>query len=121
MGLASQDLLAQLYKGNDDYGGYGWGNLGDRVTATVAQAIGPPPNASPTAVVTLNDNLNGLWFGSTGLQQGQTLLHELGHVYQFLYGPQTTAIAGPDGNINNPTQLQNQNNNNALISQNCAH
>jgi hypothetical protein len=102
-----------LYQNNPNYGSFTWAQLSPTAEATV----NPAPFG--TAVVTLNNNLNGLWFTDSPLQEAQTLLHELGHVYQFIYGANSTAIKGPDGNPNDPTQVAAQNANNLAISQNC--
>ena len=115
VGLSPGDLLTMLYQGNSNYGSFNWQNLGGSTEASTN------PAAGNTVVITLNDNLNGLWFTNTGLQSAQTLLHELGHAYQFIYGAASTKISGPDGNLNNPAQAAAQNANNNAISQNCNH
>jgi hypothetical protein len=117
-GLSPTILLAAIYDGDDDFGGISWGRLPQYDRANVQQGIAPPPSGSPIAIITLNNNIFGPWFTTSALNQAAVLLHELGHAYQFIYGPASTLTQGPDGG-NSPKDLQRQASNNALISKNC--
>lgn len=115
-GLGPAALLKALYNGNDDFGTINWKRTAETSIAETAPGIAPSPNGGTIAIISLNDNLNGGWFSQTGLQDAQTLLHELGHAYQLLYGQASTAIKGPDGNPDDPNQKAAQGANQSLIS-----
>ena len=123
VGLSPDKLLTAIENNDPSSGQVIWNDIGDSgIAATTSKGIGMP-NAdgtiSKTAVITLNDNLNSILFGGGATGGAAMLLHELGHAYEFIYGAASSAIKGPDGNLADPVQAANQDNNNSLISKNC--
>ena len=113
--LSPQSMLTQLFYGTPMIGKIAWLPLDDVTAATfqIAAASGAG------GLVYLNSDLNGSWFQSNKLQNAQTLLHELGHVYVDIFGPGSTAIVNGDAN-EDPTSVANQHANNSAIETNCA-
>jgi len=115
VGPSPQGLLLALYNGSTTLGSIAWAQL----PSTIEAVASPAPGGGGPATAALNNNLNGLWFTDSPLMQAQTLLHELGHIYQFLYGAGSTAIVGPDANPYDPAQVAAQNANQLAVSKNC--
>ena len=87
-------LLEELYKGNTDYGLIRYGQISQpSIAATAESIINPPTSNNPVGViVTLNNQLLGAFIGASEENRIQTILHELGHAYQFIFGAQSTMI-----------------------------
>ena len=122
------NLLSSLYSMNGTQGQITWGQTGDANATTIAE-VNQETGGSFVDII-LNNNLFGpLAMGTayTGmLGVAQTLLHELGHAYMFLYGPNSTQIVGndnptayPNGSLQQQQAQQNQNNNQNLVRTNC--
>ena len=95
-----------------------FGRIDDVTTvATTVKGIGPPPNGNPIALVTLNDDTRGGWAREYDSDRAGTLLHELGHAYNAIYGAGSSRIR-PDGQNSDPA---NQALNNDDIDKKCLH
>jgi hypothetical protein len=115
--LAPAQVLQNLYtSGNITYGYIGDNSTG-ATTVPLVTATPDDPNATPSGVVTLNDNLYGLWDMQSAAQEAVTLIHELGHVYAIMYGAGSTAISAD--NSTTAAGIAASGANQSLITQKC--
>ena len=105
VGMDPATLLQKLLGDDDSLGSITFGFIADpSASAMTKQGIGAPPDAGPIAIIRLNNDREGDWFLQEPLQQAGTLLHELGHAYNFIYGAGASKIANGD----NPNTLAGQ-------------
>jgi hypothetical protein len=115
--LAPAQVLQNLYtSGNITYGYIGDNSTG-ATTVPLVTATPDDPNATPSGVVTLNDNLYGLWDMQSAAQEAVTLIHELGHVYAIMYGAGSTAISAD--NSTTAAGIAASGANQSLVTQKC--
>ena len=87
-------LLEDLVAGSQ-YGRIQWGYN----ASWDQQGISAVTSGSATSVtITLNNNGNGLFVDSSAISQAGTLLHELGHALDLLFGPDASAMKWDAGN-----------------------
>ena len=92
----------------------GWTNATTRGDGYIGRIDGLPQFSSAT--ITINTNASTpLNYGASIQDHAVTMLHELGHVYQFLFGQGSTSILY-DNPETNPGVSQN---NTALIARSC--
>ena len=112
-GKATPDPVTFLYEiaaGEDVRAYFEVGDIPQTKPGTITSAITGPTGDNvnidigngdtqlfPVLQITIND-LAGVFLGSDLNQQAATILHELGHVYADLFGPQASQITSDQGN-----------------------
>lgn len=87
-GLDPADLLAKLDAGNTPYGVITYGTVEDpNFYATTTVLINTPDSVVWVgALVTLNKSVSGAWWTGTDEDRATTVLHELVHAYEVIWG-----------------------------------
>ena len=86
-------VLQGLAAGDSEYGSLSFG-MTDNYNASAETYNNPG-----TSFILLNDNIYGAFAEESPLQQAQTLIHELGHLYYNDFGPSSTAIKPDNGTV----------------------
>jgi hypothetical protein len=109
-GIDPTALLYGLYVGDSNYGSITYTRQDMSIAASVSP--GTPVN------IKLNDDIHGLWGTGSTDYDAATLLHELGHAYEQLFGASSTLIVNdsqradpnyPQKSIDNETLVRERN------------
>jgi hypothetical protein len=102
-------MLTALRDGTS-FGTIVYGQLAELRVATTMRSFGLSIDESGQitqtlqVIITLNNDGNGFWATEGVLQNAATLLHEMGHAYQMLFGNNSTALIRESLNPNSDIQ-----------------
>jgi RHS repeat-associated protein len=122
LGLDPVSLLSSLAGPNSEYGQIRYGVLDDYIVAQTTPLVLPPGDTDNTAghgyaFVTLNDSVSGGWHSENPTNQAATILHELAHAYEYIYGMGTSGLQPEVGTVQEMAAASKANA--ALIRERC--
>ena len=123
IGLGPVELLQKLAAGDTEYGAIEYGSIKDpKVSAmTVRLIVEPESTIKGGALITLNDNTGSNWFLGDEDDRVLTILHELAHAYDIIYGHGSSALPAnevEDG-ISRQEQTRRSMQNSAFVRKQC--
>jgi hypothetical protein len=122
-GLGPVDLLQKLAAGNTEYGLIQYGYIRNpKISATTTRLIVEPESTIEAgALITLNDDLESNWFQGDEQDRVLTILHELGHAFDIIYGPGSSAFPGNEmeKGVSEAEQLKRSMHNTAFVRAKC--
>ncbi len=113
-GLAPSVLLEKLAARNTGYGAITYGEIRDpRTSAQTQSIISAESSINSGALITINDSVSSNWFLGDDNDRMITILHELAHAYDIMYGagasglPANEAEVGISGEEKTRRSMQN--------------
>jgi RHS repeat-associated protein len=107
LGPSPQQVLQDLYNGNTDYGSILFGEIPENgpsayvINATTTAWVPPPGSSVETGAIITLQTQGTYWNFPSGYDQAVTLIHELGHAFNIIFGEGSSSILDDAGN---PTQ-----------------
>jgi len=122
-GLGPVDLLQKLAAGDTEYGAIRYGAIKELTVSatTIALVVEPESSLEAGALITLNDNLGSHWFLGEEQDRVLTILHELAHAFDVIYGQGSSALPANEREtgISETEQVKRSVENTAFVREKC--